>query len=111
MENRNARPTREDFPTSATIEERVRYFIDRGEWARDDYGLVWASDSDPVTGAPLRTWHRVYFQEDPPMEGIEEVCPLCNDWGPQPPGKEHLGWRWWRTCSDECTCIHHIADG
>lgn len=39
-----------------------------------------------------------------------DLCQECFEWRPYPPGQEHFGWAWWRTCEPGCAHAHHEAE-
>ena len=43
-------------------------------------------------------------EEPEPDDG---TCRKCYEWRRYPPGQEHFGYAWWRTCPDWCECEHH----
>ncbi len=46
---------------------------------------------------PIPPW------QDPPDDG---TCTECFEWRRYPPGQEHFGFAWWRTCHG-CDHKHH----
>jgi hypothetical protein len=64
----------------------------------------------PRCSSPWR-WHGRLADRDGTAAGTPDgMCPVCYEWRRYPPGQEHFGWSWWRTCARDCPCAHHADE-
>lgn len=52
-------------------------------------------------------WQELPAERRSALPPDDDTCRDCSEWRMYPPGQEHFGFAWWRTCPWTCSHDHH----